>query len=491
VIPPAGGFETARYGDRPFPVVPVDYSDRAHDVAASTASKLASKINDPATPGSTFNLYQEISFGQLFPHATVPSDGVTTAGWTGTYNFTKAGNAACSANTKATLGTYASGPRIANGWYQLPGDTTYYGLDGKAVYDAALIADDEIDYDSYDTDKDGVVDFFMMVFPGTGGNGASQTELPPDDNIWPHSSDLQGAFTDANGEKGYVTKDQSHDREGRPLFWTDATRSQKTTTDTGIKVFTRVGPYNVNPETALAHASVISHEYGHSLGLPDYYSTGSRETYGSWTLMATDYSQNIDVIGKTELGWLLPRVLEPGQRVAANWEDTKKDTNRIDWKRADGTTYTLTGPTVHNGEAYIANLPGRRLVDPALVPSGTHVLGQRLRLPARGRTQRLRSGNHRREDVQVLCVGQELHDAGLAEPQRQRLPDEVRQRPHRLQRVLRGGYADGRPARGQRRHAGLRGRLLRHLRPDRQAGRGAALRLRHRPGPGAAGLVHG
>ena len=36
----------------------------------------------------------------------------------------------------------------------------------------------------------------------------------------------------------------------------------------------RVGPYNVNPETAIDHASVISHEYGHSLGLPDYYSTG-------------------------------------------------------------------------------------------------------------------------------------------------------------------------------------------------------------------------
>ena len=118
---------------------------------------------------------------------------------------------------------------------------------------------------------------------------------------------------------------------------------------------------------------MISHEYGHSLGLPDYYSTGSRETYGAWTLMATDYSQNIDVIGKKELGWLVPRVLEPGQRVAADWEDTKKDTNRIDWKRADGTPYTLSGPTVHNGEAYIANLPGRRLIDPALVPSGTHL----------------------------------------------------------------------------------------------------------------------
>ena len=80
VIPPSGGYETARYGDRPFPVVPVDFSDRAHG-AGSSAGRLATKINDPETPGSTFNLYQEMSYGQLFPHGTVPSDGVATAGW--------------------------------------------------------------------------------------------------------------------------------------------------------------------------------------------------------------------------------------------------------------------------------------------------------------------------------------------------------------------------------------------------------------------------
>ncbi len=135
-----------------------------------------------------------------------------------------------------------------------------------------------------------------------------------------------------------------------------------------------MGPYNLNPETAIEHASVISHEYGHSLGLPDYYSTGSRETYGSWTLMATDYSQNMDVIGKKELGWVIPRVLEPGaQRAASDWQDTKRDTHRIDWKRPDGTPYTLQGAGVHNGEAYVATLPGRRIIDPALVPSGTHL----------------------------------------------------------------------------------------------------------------------
>jgi immune inhibitor A len=80
VIPPSATYDTARYGDRPFPVVPVDFYDRSHD-AAHGADALAGKINDPANPGSTFNLYQEMSYGQLFPHATVPSEGIAGADW--------------------------------------------------------------------------------------------------------------------------------------------------------------------------------------------------------------------------------------------------------------------------------------------------------------------------------------------------------------------------------------------------------------------------
>jgi M6 family metalloprotease-like protein len=407
VIPPQGGYDTARYGDRPFPVVPVDFSDRPHE-AGNTAEKLAAKINDPSDPGSTFNLYQEMSYGQLFPQADVPSAGVASADWRygPGFSFTKNGTegSTCHGATNATLPGDAyqqiQPQRIKDGWYQLPGSTDYYGDDGKgsalvgavagigalqdidsgcgptakAVHDAAQIADPEIDYNQFDTDKDGVVDFFMMVFPGVGGNGVSQTGVPPYDNIWPHSSDLQNAYVDADGEKGYVSDDQLTDLEGHPLFWTDESRTKRTTTDTGIPVHVRVGPYNVNPESAIEHASVISHEYGHSLGLPDYYSTGSRETYGSWTLMASDYSQNIDIIGKKELGWVVPRVLSAGETVSADgWQDTKRDTHRIDWKTPSGDGYTLSGDDVHNGQAYTAALPRRQVIDPDLVPSGDHL----------------------------------------------------------------------------------------------------------------------
>ena len=212
--------------------------------------------------------------------------------------------------------------RITDGVYNLPGDTGYYGSDsngsavigsaggvgalqnidsgcgdtGKLVYDAAALSDPEIDYSDYDTDKDGVVDFFMVVFAGCGGNGASQLgpagcDYPgaPYDNVWPHSSSLENGYTDpVTGLPGYTTDDQLKNLEGQPLWYTDT--SYTNTTDDArsdtLKVFVRVGPYNVNPETAIDFASVISHEYGHSLGLPDFYSTGTRETYGTWNLMA-------------------------------------------------------------------------------------------------------------------------------------------------------------------------------------------------------------
>jgi M6 family metalloprotease-like protein len=410
VIPPDERFDTARYGDRPFPVVPVDFADRSHE-ETHTGEALANKINSPGVPGSTFNLYQEMSYGQLHPRGDVPSAAIATADF-GSYgpgfDFTNAQPAGtCRGFTYEdadAVGTALHPERVRDGWYQLPGTTDYYGDDkfgsalpgaivgigplldidsacgptGKAVYDAAQIADPEIDYSDFDTDKDGVVDFFMMVFVGVGGNGVSQTSVPPYDNIWPHSSSLEFYYTDPDtGLKGYISDDQLKDLEGNALFWTNASRSQMTTDDTDIPVYVRVGPYNVNPESAIDKASVISHEYGHSLGLPDFYSIGGRETYGTWNLMATDHSQNMDVFSKQELGWIVPNVLDPGETVTiSNWQDSKRNTHQITWEDANGNPYMLSGPGVNNGEAYVAKLPARQIIDPDKVAAGaspTHV----------------------------------------------------------------------------------------------------------------------
>ncbi len=428
VIPQDNAYNSARFGDRPFPVVPVDWFDRKHD-AATTGDAIDAKINSPSVPGSTFNLFQEISLGQLFPSGAVPASDIASADFNVTWNGYYAdkgwqfrdvvANGACNGVTlKDTIGTPIYGERIVNGWYQMPGDTNFYGADkntfvgsiggasagvgallsiddacgptGKAVYDAAHIADPEIDYNDFDTDKDGVVDFFMMLFVGCGGNGSSQLGLVgcpsgngvPYDNIWPHSSSLEFYYTDdATGLTGYISDDQLKSLTGVPQCWVDAnyTVFDDCAANGGsglnsLPTYVRVGPYNVNPEDSIANASVISHEYGHSLGLPDFYSLGSRETYGDWNLMATDKGHHMDVFSKQEMGWIVPQPITDNMDVT-DWQDSKVDTGEIHWQQPDGTPYTLSAANgdqnVHNAEAYVAKLPARQLIDPQKVIDGT------------------------------------------------------------------------------------------------------------------------
>lgn len=407
VIPPSDRYDTARYGDRPFPVVPVDFLDRSHQ-ETNSGDELADVINSPNVEGSTFNLYQEISLGQLFPDGTVPSAGVASRGfdYEHGFEFTQLEpQGTCRGITAPdAAGSPLYAERIRDGFYQLPGTTDYYGDDkygsglvgalagigllfdidsacgptGKMVYDAAQVSDPEIDFSDYDTDKDGVVDFFMVVYAGCGGHGASQLgplgcpyDVVPYDNVWPHSSSLEAYYTDPEtGLKGYISDDQLRGHSGELLYYTNESRTQMTTEVTEFPVFVRVGPYNVNPETAMEAASVISHEYGHSLGLPDFYSLGGRETYGDWNLMATDKSQHMDIFSRQELGWVVPDVLEPGEQTVTGWTDSKEDTHAINWQTPAGTPYTLTGPDVHNAQAYVTKLPARQLIDPAKFETG-------------------------------------------------------------------------------------------------------------------------
>ncbi|MBT8137576.1 MAG: immune inhibitor A [Gammaproteobacteria bacterium] len=430
VIPPDDSYNTARFGFRPFVVVPVDYRDRKHE-AHHTGQALADKINSPNIVGSVFNLWQEMSFGQLVPNAAISSADKQTADFTVDWNDpTRADNefvfsdhtpAGACAGTKLradgsenVAGTALYPERISGGWYQLPGDTSYYGGDkfgagslvgaiggvgplfsiddacgptGKAVYDSAVIADPEIDYNDFDTDKDGVVDFFMMVFVGIGGNGDSQVNGTPSyDNIWPHSSSLEYYYRDpVTGQRGYVSDDQLKDLEGNEQCWTDATYSAHATCgaggDASLPKYVAVGPYNVNPEDSIDQASVISHEYGHSLGLPDFYCLGSLDCYGDWNLMASDKSHHMDIFSKQEMGWIVPQPVPlDAMTPVSSWQDSKFDTGEIAWQTATGTPYTLSAGNgnqgIHNAEAYVVKLPPELVIDPAKVAndaSASHV----------------------------------------------------------------------------------------------------------------------
>lgn len=404
--PKATTLTTARFGERPFPLVMVEYQDVQHCTGVGqpypectgnhTAAALDAAVNSRTSGKSLWQLYNDMSFGQLSPTGAVnPADGSGTKPFEPyPYKFSSLDpNGFCAGVTAAEArGTPAYPNRVRDGWYVLPGNQGYYGSDstgnsvvgvltgigplvgiddgcgptGKIAYDAAAMADPDVDYNEFDTDKDGVVDFINVAFAGKGANNVVPSATSAQ-NIWPHKSDLQFYFTDENGQKGYVSNDQLKTHTGVPLWWTDATRKQMTTDPaSGLPVYVRVGPYNVNPETAIERMSVIAHEYGHSLGLPDFYSVGGRSTFGSWELMASDYAQFMTVFARQELGWIVPREAEDG---VYTLRESKTDTGSIEWTRPDGAKYTLTGPGIHNADALRVDLPRRLLIEQ--VPSGT------------------------------------------------------------------------------------------------------------------------
>lgn len=180
------------------------------------------------------------------------------------------------------------------------------------------------------------------------------------------------------GLSGYISDDQLTSLEAVPQCWEDETYSEfaDCAANDGagrddLPVYVRVGPYNINPEDAIDRASVISHEYGHHLGLPDFYSN-SYSAYNDLNLMAADYSQHMTVFSKQDLGWVVPGFLQPGQTVPVDgWSEVKNDTGEIEWRTPDGVPYTLSAANgdqnIHNGQTYSAKLPRRLVIDPAKV----------------------------------------------------------------------------------------------------------------------------
>lgn len=186
-------------------------------------------------------------------------------------------------------------------------NTAYYGENdvwgsdrrpGEMVEDAIKYLDSQVDFSKYDTDNDGYVDNIYVIYAGKGENsyGAATT-------IWPHSWDLVSALGAAITADGVKINDYGCGNE-----WDDVY-------PTGIGTF--------------------CHEFGHVMGLPDLYNTGSSYdadavTPGNWSIM--DYgSYNNDgctpcsysIFERNAFGWIDPIVLDgPNSISLENIHDT-------------------------------------------------------------------------------------------------------------------------------------------------------------------------
>lgn len=150
---------------------------------------------------------------------------------------------------------------------------------GQALMDAADLLDDVVDFSQYDTDNDGYVDMTLFYYAGY-----NQAEWGPDDTIWPHQS-WAPASTRYDGKM-----------LGR-YFCTSELKGNK----------------NVN----MCGIGTTCHEFGHSLGLPDFYDTdyeenGSCHALSSFSTMCSGSYNNdgrtppyFNAEERIYLGWMI------------------------------------------------------------------------------------------------------------------------------------------------------------------------------------------
>jgi M6 family metalloprotease-like protein len=195
----------------------------------------------------------------------------------------------------------------AYGWYRTSEDyytfydDGYYGFAGGGrgvVISALLMADTEVDFGLYDSDgpdgipnsgdDDGYVDACQIFHSGLGGHDSGDAS-----DIWAHA--------------GYID----------PPYETNDPRAGGG--------FIVVEMYSIQPEITMnatgddtleSCIAVVSHEYGHQLGLPDLYDGSACFGIGYWGLMGYGAfgalrtgPYHMSAWSKEQLGWVTPVIV--------------------------------------------------------------------------------------------------------------------------------------------------------------------------------------
>ena len=181
---------------------------------------------------------------------------------------------------------------IISTWFTSAHPMSYYGADSstgvddgngpiyRLVVEAVRLADPSVNFASFDTNGDGVVDHLMVVHAGAG----QESNPGQKDLIWSH----RWAVLDAD----------------------PTTPGSQSLTADGVQIY----GYTMESEDFVV--GTVTHEFGHDLGLPDLYDTdGSSHGAGIWDPMA-EGSWNGNPAGSSpahmsawslmRLGWVTP-----------------------------------------------------------------------------------------------------------------------------------------------------------------------------------------
>ncbi len=158
----------------------------------------------------------------------------------------------------------------------------------------------DFDGDGNFDEPDGYIDRFQIIH--SGGDQADGDPIYGEDAIWSHR---WKAFQDRIGSQGPAGNLDGGTQIGNTGIW--------------------VADYTVQPENG--GVSVVAHEYGHDLGLPDHYDTAASgdNPVSWWTLMAQSRvsaagdqgigtrAADLGVWDKLQLGWLDYETVVAGQ----------------------------------------------------------------------------------------------------------------------------------------------------------------------------------
>lgn len=215
----------------------------------------------------------------------------------------------------------------------LPQNRAYYGGNTSSkegtdanpqqmIIDACKMVDDVVDFSLYDTDNNGEVDFVYVIYAGIGENDINGEE----DAVWAHNFSVasKGCYLDGKKLGNYAC---SGELDG-------VTQGRN-----GI--------------------GVICHEFGHVIGLPDYYDTKYGTNYDNW--LTPNYWSIMDqgcynngaktppaysIFDKYFFGWATPKLLAKDEQrnitIGTGYDDAYQITGGTALK-----PYTVTDTTFY------------------------------------------------------------------------------------------------------------------------------------------------
>ncbi len=171
----------------------------------------------------------------------------------------------------------------------------------------------DFDQDGEHNEPDGYIDHLVLIFAGAGQSSCQALYQ------------LDQKFTPENGLEILGTLNE-RERECSERLWPHRFVLQRRTGE-GPSLSGKLNPLggvplqqgaiwarDYNMQAEYTSPSTFTHEFGHSIGLPDIYARVSNNSTGIWDLMSatTDpLPQNLSAWSRMMLGWLKPAVLLP------------------------------------------------------------------------------------------------------------------------------------------------------------------------------------